>query len=114
MGKLGVIFDMDGVLVNSYQAHFESWRAAAACYDLEDISEGQFAAIFGRTSREIIRRLWGPALPDEDVPKMDALKEQAYRRIISAASLEMDGAGELIAARVTRAPVVSTSPSKTT
>ena len=28
--KRAVIFDMDGVLVDSYRAHFESWQALAA------------------------------------------------------------------------------------
>lgn len=27
--KLGVIFDVDGVLIDSYQSHFESWRQLA-------------------------------------------------------------------------------------
>ena len=28
--RLAVIFDMDGVLVDSYHAHFQSWQAVAA------------------------------------------------------------------------------------
>jgi beta-phosphoglucomutase-like phosphatase (HAD superfamily) len=57
--SLGVIFDMDGVLIDSYRAHFKSWQAMAAEMGLT-ITESQFAATFGRTSREAIAALWGP------------------------------------------------------
>jgi len=29
MDSFGVIFDVDGVLVDSYQLHFDSWRVSA-------------------------------------------------------------------------------------
>ncbi|NQT39856.1 MAG: HAD hydrolase-like protein [Planctomycetes bacterium] len=51
--RVAAIFDMDGVLVDTYHAHFESWRMVAAEEGLE-LGEEQFAATFGRTSREII------------------------------------------------------------
>src|SRR5207244_1964586 len=58
MPKYGVIFDMDGVLIDSYEAHLESWRQLARELD-RDITDEQFAATFGRTSRDIIRLLFG-------------------------------------------------------
>ena len=54
MSERAVIFDIDGVLVDSYQAHFESWRRLGEETGRQ-ISESMFAATFGRTSREIIR-----------------------------------------------------------
>ena len=39
-----VIFDMDGVLVDSYQAHFESWTTLAAGEGIH-FDEPTFAAI---------------------------------------------------------------------
>jgi beta-phosphoglucomutase len=50
---LGVIFDMDGVLVDSYAAHLRSWRDVAAQDGLE-LTDQDFARTFGRTSRDII------------------------------------------------------------
>jgi len=97
MNRRGVIFDMDGVLVDSYRAHFDSWRRMAAERGLEMRRE-QFAATFGRTSREIIHELWGERVDEGDIPEMDARKEQIYRDILRADFPEMDGAGELIAA----------------
>jgi len=97
MTDLAVIFDMDGVLVDSYRAHFESWRRLAASIGAE-MSERQFAATFGRTTQDIIRRLWADRIGDADLRGLDDLKERAYREILEADFPEMDGAGELLAA----------------
>ena len=48
----GVIFDMDGVLVDSYQAHLLSWQRMLRNHGL-DITEEQFKAAFGRTNEDI-------------------------------------------------------------
>ena len=48
----GVIFDMDGVLVDSGPPHVESWRVLARQHGLE-ISDEDFKAHFGKTSRDI-------------------------------------------------------------
>jgi len=95
--RYGVIFDMDGVLVDSYQAHFRSWRRLAERHGLT-MTEEQFAATFGRTTREIIRALWGAAVRDEEIGAWDDEKEALYRRIIQQDFPEMDGAGELLCA----------------
>jgi beta-phosphoglucomutase len=98
MRELGVIFDVDGVLVDSYRAHFESWRRMAHAVGLE-MEEPQFAATFGRTSQDIIRQLWGKHLPPgTDIAALDDLKEAAYRDILRQSFPAMDGAGELLAA----------------
>lgn len=98
MRELGVIFDMDGVLVDSYQAHFESWRRMAHVIGLE-MEPKQFAATFGRTSQDIIRQLWGKHLPPgTDIAALDDLKEAAYRDILRERFPAMDGAGELLIA----------------
>ena len=98
MRELGVIFDVDGVLVDSYRAHFESWRRVAHAVGLE-MDERQFAATFGRTSQDIIRQLWGKHLPPgTDIAALDDLKEAAYRDILRQNFPAMDGAPELLAA----------------
>jgi beta-phosphoglucomutase len=92
----GVIFDMDGVLVDSYAAHLQSWQQAAGKYGLT-MSEADFARTFGRTSREIIRQIW-PDFPENQVGELDEAKEEAYRQILRQNFPEMRGAGELIGA----------------
>ena len=46
---LAVIFDMDGVLVDSYQPHWESWQRMAAEWG-RGLSEAKFVQTFGRTN----------------------------------------------------------------
>ena len=92
---LAVIFDMDGVLVDSYHAHFESWLALARECGFE-FTEGDFAATFGRTSRDIIAHFWGAGLPERRIAEMDARKEALYRDLIARAFPAMPGARELI------------------
>lgn len=91
-----VIFDMDGVLIDSYHAHFESWRMVASEEGV-DFSQDVFDRTFGRTSREIIRDVWGRrAATPERVESLDARKEAAYRDIISRDFPAMPGVGPLI------------------
>lgn len=93
--SLGVIFDMDGVLVDSYQAHFHSWQRLGELHGLTMTAQ-QFAATFGRTSRDIIEHLWPGAASPAQVPEWDRQKEAIYREIITADFPEMPGAGELV------------------
>lgn len=93
--NLGVIFDMDGVLVDSYQAHFRSWKSAADRYGLS-ISESEFAATFGRTSRDIIHKLWPARFNDAEAREFDEAKEADYRHILRADFRPMAGVDFLI------------------
>jgi beta-phosphoglucomutase len=91
-----VIFDMDGVLIDSYRAHFESWRRVAA-ENGRDYTEVQFAAGFGRTSREVIADQWqGEPLSNEQIAKIDERKEWLFREIVGRDFPAMSGAVELI------------------
>ena len=95
--NLGVLFDMDGVLVDSYQAHFESWRALARQHGM-DMTEEEFASVFGRTSREIILHFWpNHTMSANEVAQWDEYKESAYREILARDFPSMDGANELLA-----------------
>lgn len=91
-----IIFDVDGVLVNSYDAHFQSWLALAKETGI-DFTREQFAETFGRTSRDIIRHFWGD-VTDAEVAEMDERKESLYRDIVRADFPAMPGADELLAA----------------
>lgn len=92
---LGVIFDMDGVLVDSYRAHLDSWQRAAAAYGLS-MTENDFARTFGRTSAEIIEQLWPGRFDSAGKVAFDDAKEQAYREILKTHFPAMPGASELI------------------
>jgi beta-phosphoglucomutase len=95
MPDQGVIFDLDGVLVDSYRAHFASWRQLYGELGL-DYSEEAFAADFGRTSRDILRRTLGGQLTEERIRELDERKEALFREILRESFPAMDGAVELI------------------
>ncbi len=91
-----VIFDMDGVLVDSYQAHFQSWNRMLAGKGLR-LSPEEFAQSFGRTNQDIIPETWPEQAGDpETVAAWSREKEEAYREILRERFPEMSGAGELI------------------
>jgi beta-phosphoglucomutase len=92
---LAVIFDMDGVLVDSYRGHYESWHALAEEHGIA-LSEVRFAELFGRTSREIIAELWGLGMSEHQSAAMDARKEGFYRAILEKNFPAMEGAEALI------------------
>jgi beta-phosphoglucomutase len=94
--ELAAIFDMDGVLVDTYHAHFHSWLDVARPYGFS-FTEEQFGATFGRTSREIIAHFWGEGrLGDAEIAAMDEEKEAAFRRIIADDFPAMPGAAALL------------------
>lgn len=93
------VFDVDGVLVDSYDAHFQSWRRLTEEMDDDaTFTEDDFAATFGRRSEAIIREtlLPGREVSDEEVRRLDDRKEAIYREIIEEAFPAMGGAADLI------------------
>lgn len=96
LAGLGVIFDIDGVLIDSYQAHFQSWRVMLRRHGL-DVTEEQFRKTFGRTNDDIFAHDF-PSFRREDYAALGEEKESAYREIIRAEFPAMDGASELLTA----------------
>ncbi len=96
--EAAVIFDMDGVLIDSYQAHFQSWQALSVDIG-RAMTEEEFARTFGRTSREAIRQVWPEkGFTDEQIAALDGKKEETFRKIIGDDFPAMPGARELILA----------------
>jgi beta-phosphoglucomutase len=86
-----LIFDMDGVLIDSYEAHFQSWIDLASETG-RTFSREDFTWAFGRTSRETVAKYWGADLAPERVAQLDDRKEELYRLIIADALPIMPGA----------------------
>ena len=92
--RIGVIFDIDGVLIDSAGPHFESWRQLVQEYD-GSVTEEQFASTFGRTNSDIIPILFGE-VSENRMRTLGDRKEEIYRKLIRAAPPLIDGAPELI------------------
>jgi beta-phosphoglucomutase len=95
MDPVGVIFDMDGVLVDSGPWHLESWRRLAMEHAGQTISEARFARSFGQRSAEIIEAWFGVTDP-EMVRRLDGRKEAIYRELIRGRVPAMPGAMEIL------------------
>jgi beta-phosphoglucomutase len=94
--RIAVIFDMDGVLIDSYWAHFRSWQILASDYQ-RDYTEAEFAAGFGRTSREVIAQQWtDEARTPAEAEELAERKESIFRELISHHLPAMDGARDLV------------------
>lgn len=91
-----IIFDVDGVLIDSYRAHFESWRQLADEAG-QPFDEQTFARTFGRTSRDIIAEIWSPVPSARVIGLLDERKEAMFREIVNDNFPAMPGAADLIA-----------------
>ena len=85
MSKFGsleaVIWDMDGVIVDSGPQHFESWHITLKQYSRE-VSDEQLRQMFGMTSPEVARILFGADVPEEFVTQLCEEKEFYFRETI--------------------------------
>ncbi|MCH7527724.1 MAG: HAD family phosphatase, partial [Planctomycetes bacterium] len=90
-----VIFDMDGVLIDSSSAHLESWRRLAA--DLgSGITEKKFRETFGRQNRDIIPLLFGASLAPTRIEELSETKERYYRELVADHVPVIPGAASLV------------------
>ena len=80
--RIGVIFDLDGVLVDTGWAHKQAWFALAEKQGL-DISDDFFYSTFGMTNDRIIPMLLGRIPSPQQLNQLSDWKEQFYRRLIS-------------------------------
>ena len=81
MQKVGVIFDMDGVLALTEQAHWQSWCAIAKQRGVE-ISYEKFVSCFGRINPDCIAILFGSDIPPAESARIADAKEEAFRDIV--------------------------------
>ncbi len=90
----GVIFDMDGVLVDSARPHLRSWQLLAEENGASVTSE-QFASSFGQQNCDIIPALFGP-VSDTRLAVLADRKEQLYRDLVREDPPIVDGAASLV------------------
>jgi len=96
LSAFGLIFDMDGVLIDSADAHRRSWRMLARETGRE-FSDDAFAATFGRQNRDIIPQFFGRN-DEAGIRDFGDRKEALYREIVRGRVPAMPGAIELIRA----------------
>ncbi len=90
-----VLWDMDGVLVNTGELHYRSWKDAFAELGTEFTRE-QFTSTFGMNNAGILETVYGKALTPELLEKISTRKEVSFREMVKGNAELLPGAGALL------------------
>lgn len=90
-----VIFDLDGVLVDTSESHRQAWFDLAHKQGYE-ISDEFFRRTFGTQNYQIIPMLAGQDLPAEQIDRLAEWKEQRYRELVRDKLALAEGAVTLL------------------
>jgi len=80
---LAVIFDMDGVIIDSNPVHREAWRVYNLRFGIET-TEAMQQRMYGKRNDEIVRDFFGSHLSEEEIFAHGKAKEQLYREMMAS------------------------------
>lgn len=83
----GVLWDLDGTLIDSGEQHYAAWRETLAGRGREHSRE-EFASFFGRRNDVVLGEMFGDELSAEEAQAVADEKEERYRRLVRADGLE--------------------------
>jgi beta-phosphoglucomutase family hydrolase len=94
----GVIFDWDGVVIDSSAQHEKSWELLAGEIQ-KPLPPGHFKASFGKKNQEIIPGLLRWSEDPEEIRSLSERKEELYRELVREQGVAvLPGARELLVA----------------
>jgi beta-phosphoglucomutase family hydrolase len=94
----GVIFDWDGVVIDSSAQHERSWEILAKEIS-KPLPEGHFKLGFGKKNQVIIPGILQWASEEKEVQQLADRKEEIYRELVNQSGVHiLPGARELLAA----------------
>ena len=97
---IGVIFDWDGVIIDSHNQHELSWQRLAKEYN-KDLPNNFFKETFGMRNESIIPKFfnnWVDTNDNKEVKILADRKEEIYRQIITQNGITpLEGVKELLA-----------------
>jgi beta-phosphoglucomutase family hydrolase len=93
--KKTILWDMDGVIVDSSSFHFAAWQEAFAERGIK-FARQDFTKLFGTRNDFIIGRIMGRELPERDVKIMVREKEEIFRREATGNIKSFPGAVKLL------------------
>ena len=85
---IALIFDLDGVIVDSNPWHRQAWAAFNRRYGLETTEEMQLR-MYGKRNDQIVRDYFGEGITPEEVDARGRAKERLYREMIAGRTEEM-------------------------
>lgn len=89
LGRLGIVFDWDGVIIDSHDQHEKSWFRLAEEFG-KAITHAQFTASFGMRNADVLTTLlrWVEPGDEARVRAWGDRKEVLYREILEEDGLE--------------------------
>ncbi len=78
---LGLVFDLDGVIVDSNPVHREAWIRYNRCLGIET-SEEMLEFMYGKRNDEIVRHYFGSSLSEGEIAAHGSRKEALYRELM--------------------------------
>lgn len=91
-----VIWDLDGVIIDSAQEHLKAWQRLARETGVT-FTEERFWSTFGQRNDAIIPTVWGK-LPPERIHELADRKEAYFREYVRETAAPLPGAIELLSA----------------
>jgi len=85
---LALLFDMDGVIVDSNPLHRHAWEVFNRRYGLET-TEAMHEFMYGKRNDDIVRNFYGTGLPRDEIVARGAAKEALYRELAKGRLEEM-------------------------
>jgi len=95
--KKTVLWDMDGVISDSYSFHFAAWQETFAKRGVK-LTKEDFTDLFGTRNDFIVRSIMGSEFPERDVKIMVQEKEETFRRKATGSLKPFHGAVRLLKA----------------
>jgi beta-phosphoglucomutase len=85
---IALIFDMDGVIVDSNPLHRQAWAAFNRRYGMET-TEAMQQRMYGKRNDQIVRDFYGDGITLEDVGARGRAKERLYREMMAGRTEKM-------------------------
>jgi beta-phosphoglucomutase len=90
MSAMGILWDMDGVLVDTSEFHFQAWRDVLAEYGISFTREVH-RRVFGMNNAGILSHVLGDKLTSELLTEIGDLKEERFRTAVRGHARPLPG-----------------------
>jgi beta-phosphoglucomutase len=84
-----IIWDLDGVLIDSADYHFRAWREIMRDECKRDFSMDEFKRTFGMRNLEMLRNVFGEGINLDQVDHLSNVKEARYRELVRTEGLTL-------------------------
>lgn len=96
--QIGVLFDMDGVLIDSNPYHKQALDVFLSKYGFAISEEERKRRLYGRANKDWINDLWGDALTEMELYTLGSEKEATWRSLYESEIKPLSGVTEFIEA----------------